>query len=357
MHHNGVSIQRTGYILNPNDRQDVCLTYELLREIWSLPEAPADSSTGFKANRFALSILRSLFQHLLLPYICIDLSLSEQLTHLSAAAHTLMALWSYESTATKLMPTQLYVDIIIMVKNVYFCVAKAKVDEPEGNFWIILLGTDHLKVLSGILRTMIGNDANLNVLQLGQCLTGTTEVSTILAQYPHWDRAPRLLHLPALTKDGLAIDKGVDHIGPSSWRGDVQVSKVVLQTSWKMGRQEAEKAFLLLAPVLKEINQRGRDMFSPLGKGLVKAPCDADDVDDTFDEVSASISDSPDVPGLGAELEDALAEEEASETHRHKPYFELDRKQVSKARYLSQAFTAFKRVGSTDRLKRVTRGT
>lgn len=30
MHHNGVSIQHTGYLLNLNDRQDVHLAYELL---------------------------------------------------------------------------------------------------------------------------------------------------------------------------------------------------------------------------------------------------------------------------------------------------------------------------------------
>jgi hypothetical protein len=65
-----------------------------------------------------------------------------------------------------------------MVKNAYFCVAKAKVDDPHGKFWIILLGTDRLEVLFGILRTMVGNDANLDLLQLGLRLTGTTEVSS-----------------------------------------------------------------------------------------------------------------------------------------------------------------------------------
>lgn len=37
----------------------------------------------------------------------------------------------------------------------------------------------------------------------------------------------------------------------------------------------------------------------------------------------------------------------------HSPFFTLDGTEVSKARYLSQAFQAFKKVGSTDRLKRV----
>ena len=63
-----------------------------------------------------------------------------------------------------------------MIKNVYFCVAKAKVDDPNGNFYVLLLGTDRLEELFGILRTMIGNDTNLDVYQLASRLTGTTQV-------------------------------------------------------------------------------------------------------------------------------------------------------------------------------------
>ncbi|KAF8229958.1 hypothetical protein L208DRAFT_1284126, partial [Tricholoma matsutake] len=87
-------------------------------------------------------------------------------------------------------PMQLYIDIMIMINNVYFCVAKTKADDLEGRFWIILLGTDCLEILYGILRSMVGNDANLDLLQLALCLTGTTEVSTILEKYPHWDQPP-----------------------------------------------------------------------------------------------------------------------------------------------------------------------
>lgn len=91
-------------------------------------------------------------------------SLSEQLTHFSAAAHMLLAMLQ-DNAGTMLMPTQLYIDIMIMIKSVYFCVAKTKADDPMGNFWVILLGTDCLEELFGILRTMIGNDTNLDTLQ------------------------------------------------------------------------------------------------------------------------------------------------------------------------------------------------
>jgi hypothetical protein len=117
----------------------------------------------------------------------------------------LLAMLREDKAGTQLMPTQLYIDIMIMIKNLFFCVTKCKANNPSGKFWVILLGTDRLEELFGILWTMVGNNANLDILQLDLCLTGTTEVSTILANYPHWDRAPRCLKLPALSKDGLDI--------------------------------------------------------------------------------------------------------------------------------------------------------
>ena len=74
-----------------------------------------------------------------------------------------------------------------MIKNILFCLAKAKVNNPNRKFWVILCGTDQLEELFGILRTMVGNDANLDILQLVSRLSGTTEVANILAKYPQWD--------------------------------------------------------------------------------------------------------------------------------------------------------------------------
>ena len=129
------------------------------------------------------------------PYLCVDLSLSEQIEHLSAAAH--LALVLYKSIGKDFIPTNLYIDLMIMIKNILFCVAKAKIDDPDGELWIILLATDRLEELFRILRTMVGNDANLDILQLICRLAGMTEVSNILAKYPHWNRAPRRLKLIA----------------------------------------------------------------------------------------------------------------------------------------------------------------
>ena len=77
-----------------------------------------------------------------------------------------------------------------MIKNVFFCVAKAKAEHPMQPFFIVLLSTDQLETLFGILCTMVGNDANLNILQLALRVTTTTEVSNILAKHPEWDKGP-----------------------------------------------------------------------------------------------------------------------------------------------------------------------
>jgi len=76
------------------------------------------------------------------------------------------------------------------------------------------LGTDRLESLFGILRMMVGNDANLDILQLSLCITSTTEVSSILAKHPEWDKGLRRLHLPTVSRSFDKTHKLCDHIGP-----------------------------------------------------------------------------------------------------------------------------------------------
>ncbi|KAF8988285.1 hypothetical protein BDQ17DRAFT_1435112 [Cyathus striatus] len=64
--------------------------------------------------------------------ISFDLSLSEQIEHLSTAAH--LGLGLYKKDGKEFLPANLYTDIMLMIKNVVFCVAKAKVDNPERYF-------------------------------------------------------------------------------------------------------------------------------------------------------------------------------------------------------------------------------
>jgi hypothetical protein len=61
---------------------------------------------------------------------------------------------------------------------------------------------------------MVGNDANLDILQLALRVTVTTEVSNILAKHPEWDKSPCRLNLPTVTKAMDIVSNSTDHIGP-----------------------------------------------------------------------------------------------------------------------------------------------
>ena len=142
---NNVPSHRIAYLLNPSDRQDVPLCYTLMKEIWTLlPPAPTDKP-GFVAARGALRMLGALFRHLVLPFVQVSLSLHEQLVHLSAAAHLAMYLFTVNDARSKAMPSLTFKDLILLVKNAYFCVAKAKIHAPDSNFYLILNRTDRLE--------------------------------------------------------------------------------------------------------------------------------------------------------------------------------------------------------------------
>ncbi|KAJ7648621.1 hypothetical protein DFH06DRAFT_997187 [Mycena polygramma] len=342
---------------NPEDKQNVTLAFQLLQDIWSLPPPPENCSPGFRAARRALDLLGSLFYHLIFPYLCVDLTLSEQLEHLSAAAH--LALLLYRDGGKRSLPTLLYIDIMIMIKNAYFCIAKAKVDDPNGKFWIILLGTDRLEALFGILRTMIGNDANLDILQLVGRLTSTTQVANILAKYPHWDRAPRRLNLPAMTRDSRQLSDKTDHIQPPSWRGDVSLQNVTPLTCWRRGRRIIEEDFPLLAPAFKSLDaDKNVDILSPRGTLLVRVDLDPDDNEDEDEPTIPTPTIPTPTPTLSTDLEDALVDEGASldqlsSTTAVNHFITVDKKPLRKTRVLSLIQKHSHSASSTDRLRRV----
>jgi len=184
---NKVPAHRITYLLNPTDRQDVPLCYTFMKEVWSLPPPAPTDKLSFVAARDALLILGSLFRHLALPYVQVSLSLHEQLVHLSAAAHLAMYLFTAKGARSKAMASLTFKDLILLVKNAYFCVAKAKIYTPDGNFYLILNGTDRLESTFGVVRSMVGNDTNADILTLGYRISHAVECLNILSEHPEWD--------------------------------------------------------------------------------------------------------------------------------------------------------------------------
>ncbi|KAH9014798.1 hypothetical protein EDB83DRAFT_2508640 [Lactarius deliciosus] len=228
-----------------------CITPSILRSQLEY-NGVSSSDPAFALARHALNIYGEFAQHLMLPYVCVDQNLDEQLIHLSAAAHLAFLLYRHNSASTRFMPRQSYLDIVLMVKNAYFCVAKMKVDNPIVNFYLISLGTDRLETFFGLIRTAVGTDANVDMLQLGSCASGLTEVAAILAEHPEWDYGTRRLSLPVFSKDTREFTSKADHINPRDWRGDVSVANVNLHTCWLLGRKQAED----LIPDAEDISGR-----------------------------------------------------------------------------------------------------
>ncbi|KAJ7930975.1 hypothetical protein B0H13DRAFT_1858209 [Mycena leptocephala] len=376
----GVTEDRIRALLNPNDRQDVDLTYGLLKEIWSLPDASPAASPTYVRARTALKNFGQLAYHLVMPYIYLKLSLRGQLTHLSTAAHLLLVLFTTNDAGSNFMTNQTFVNIMLMIKNVFFCVAKAKVDMPDSDFFIILLGTDRLEKLFGLLRTAVGTDSNFDILQFASRASNLTEVYIILGLKPHWDRGPRRLKLPAVINERGDVSSKADHISPASWIGDLRVGTVVPHTCWTSGRLKVEG---MIATAREQLNKCARitnfDILSPFGELLVGKP----DTDAAFEidpellgqaaakstetaakstETAAEATDIPppsETPAIVADeivenFEDVLAiHDSQSQGEKHSPHVLVNGKKISKASILKDLMQNRSLRLSTDRTKRV----
>lgn len=371
----GLTDAHINHVLNPTDKQDVVLAYKLLKDFWSLPAADPDSSTPtYVKAREAMRIYGELSYHLIFPYTCIDLSLSEQLEHLSAAVHLILALYTLDDARSHFIPTFLFVDVSIMVKNAFFCVAKAKVDHPNQPFFLVLLGTDRLESMFGILRTMVGNDTNLDILQLVLRITSTTEVSTILAKHPEWDRSPRRLCLPTVSRDLDELSNTLDHIGPRAFQHLEKLlpSGLTLATIWKRGRHFLEEKYPWITFTLQSIASiKNASILAPYGTSLVTASLTGGINNTDMEEGSDTPSDHPDsftqhasivldeTSGL-QELEDTVAENQwrCSETYGQdfgvfSHSVQIGGVTMRKSRAISQQFQYATSASSTDRLRRV----
>ena len=279
---NQVPLHHIAYLLNPTDRQDVPLCYTFMKEIWFLPPPLLTDKPGFVAARSALLMLGSLFRHLVLPFVQVSLSLHDQLVHLSAAAHLLTFLFTSHDARSKAMPSLTFKDIVLLVKNVYFCVAKTKIRTPDSNFYLILNGTDRLELTFGVVQSMVGNDTNADVLTLGYRLSHAVECLNILAEHPTWDRGPRCLRLHRIEDGNGNVCSKCDHITPDSWEGSVILRTVSLLTAWNLGRQmiSTEFAAVNIEGALQELEHNGYNMEFPFGQASESAD-ESDDDDDS----------------------------------------------------------------------------
>ncbi|KAE9388421.1 hypothetical protein BT96DRAFT_947614 [Gymnopus androsaceus JB14] len=172
----GMSDAECNSLLCPNDKQDVTLIICLLNALTFLPEAAStDSPTA---------------------YLDTKLSLQEHLVHLSHASHLVLALYSKDKG--QFIPAQLFFDVRLMVKNMYFSTGKIQVNDPNAKFFLQNLGTDPLE-------------------QTGRRLT-----------------------VKSLQELDSKVTAKHDHINPKSITGDSHVKDIHFQSVWSCGRKSTE---------------------------------------------------------------------------------------------------------------------
>ncbi|KAF8319554.1 uncharacterized protein EI90DRAFT_2940187, partial [Cantharellus anzutake] len=229
-----IPINRINNLLNVADKQDVTTMINLMQLIWSLSPPSSTDNPIHRQDRTALNRHSKLLRWLILPYINVELSLHDQLKCLSAAAHVAYVFFMHENMRSAYIPAALYRDIQIMVKNAYFCVAKAKLEDPDGKFFIVLLGTDRLEWIFGFIRAENGYNVNVSTYSLSNRVSGAVECHAILSQHLEWDRGPCRLRLQGIS-DTAGVEQKVDHINPASWKGNVHLANVHLASAWKAG--------------------------------------------------------------------------------------------------------------------------
>ncbi|KAJ7572582.1 hypothetical protein C8J56DRAFT_807090, partial [Mycena floridula] len=297
------------------------------------------------------------------------------------AAHIILAV--YHTSKGKFIPVQLYFDVMCMVKNAYFCVAKTQIDNPRAKFFLILLGTDNVEKLFGIVRTKDGTNSSADQLQLTNCIDDGVQCTNILSEHPEWGGESRRLHLKALSQINPAdVSSKYDHLNPASWRGGVHVRNASCLSAWQQGRKQAEsilEAANIACPFEMMEERGGFDILCPFGNDrmvLVNGLNDGEE-DETEEEQSqyqppptdtssagVNMSACPDSESFDLEPDiedlalDAKIDSEAQQdTQPYEPWIAIDAagtgKKIHKASVLRLYSDPFTTIDSKDRLKRV----
>ena len=334
----GMSSETVHKLLNPVDKQNVPKAVNLVQSLVKLRMLPASINPTEIHRRHTLIFLARVLDHFVLPFNSIEMTLSQQVRSLSAYAHLTAAMYLKHGLA--FLTGALYADSQAIVKNIIFCIARLQLIDGNLKFYIILEGTDRLETIFSDVCTQ-DHSRNFDVLQLSQKLSVSAAISATFKRHPNLDRGHRKLAL----KDA----KGVDHVNPKSWRGDVRVGQVELSAEWINGQNDANILLKEYFGSEERVDfaalwlQPGKDLLQPVRSGayigsqwshddersertedIAELDGPENDGDDEFDDLPVGM-------GIKDFLDSEAASDEPRSTHSFDNFLVVDNKKFMKA--------------------------
>jgi hypothetical protein len=228
----GMTHEKAIELLDPGDKQNVPKAVSLIQSLLKLKKHPYDSDSHFdQQKRNHINFVAHFLGAFVLPFIDVEMSLSDQLKSLSQFAHLAGVLQLNHGSSC--LTGALYADTQATVKNIFFTTARLQAIDPNLKFYIIHEGTDRLENLFSDCRTQ-DHARNFDVDELSGKLSAATLINAAFERNPDIKKPHRRLNLKDVT--------GIDRVNPQSWEGNTRVGDVDLQAVWKAGRDAANNA-------------------------------------------------------------------------------------------------------------------
>ncbi|KAJ7163663.1 hypothetical protein C8R46DRAFT_1163839 [Mycena filopes] len=227
-----MSKEKASQLLDPADKQNVPKAVSLIQHLKNLQNLPIPRNPTLAHQRNTIVFFSEVLGYFVLPFISMNMDLSEQVRSLSTYAHLLAGLQTKHGAACFTGP--LYADSQAVVKNIMFIIARMQLINPNLRFWIIHEGTDRLELVFSDCRTL-DHARNFDIEQLASKLSLSALINAAFQRNPDMDRGHTRLSV-----DGSI---GVDHVNPKSCTANVRVGDVDLPLEWAAGRDIANALF------------------------------------------------------------------------------------------------------------------
>ena len=217
-------------LLDPADKQNVPKAVNLVSSLAGIGKKEFIQLPSTSARNKRAVFLARVLSYFVDAFTKVEMSLSEQIRSLSTYAHLITAL--YQRHRTGFLTSALLADSQAVVKNVLFTLARIQNIDQDATYYILFEGTDRLEGVFSHARTQ-DHACNFDTLQLAQKLSIGAEINAIFQHHPDLDRG----HV----RRNLVNVRGVDHINPKSWLGNVRVGDVDIRREYLAGRDQANE--------------------------------------------------------------------------------------------------------------------